>query len=116
MHEAQFPSKVARISAALADLLHDHPCQAGVMQALATAASQADVKAMETLYASGEIWGGSGSVFDVNLPNPEAKKAHCSLLAELVQSFEDAGIRFSPAKARASICANWLNSGVLDKG
>ncbi|MEW6597305.1 MAG: hypothetical protein AB1429_07400 [Pseudomonadota bacterium] len=116
MYEAQFPSKMARIAAALADLLHDHPWQAGVMQALARAASQSDVKALETLYASGDIWGGSGSVFDVNLQNPEAKKAHCSLLVELVQSFEDAGIRFAPAKARASICAEWLSSGVFDKG
>jgi len=112
---SQFQLGVARIATALANLLSDHPWQANVMRALAEAAESSDAEELYRLYASGDIWGGAGSVFDVSLPTPDANKAHCSLMAELVQSFEEAGIRFAPAEARASVCRQWLITGVFDK-
>ena len=69
-HVPKVATKIEQVARSLAELLGDRPWQASVMMKLADAASAEDWGELETLYASGDIWGGSGSVSDVSFPDP----------------------------------------------
>ena len=109
----QFPIEVEHLTSEIAALLSEYPAQADVITRLGeTARSHPDD--LKTAYRDGAIWGGSGSVIDVQLRDRAADAAKCRLIVQLVERFEHEGYLYEPASQRAAIYRGWLKSGVLE--
>jgi hypothetical protein len=86
----------------------DYPAQADVMRQLRLAVERGDFADAQRRFASGDIWGGAGSVWDVSFMSPEGDRRSWRLLLRLVRTFAVAGITYPPANERASACKKWL--------
>jgi hypothetical protein len=107
-----FVLEVEHLTNEIAALLSAHPAQAEVMRSLGEAARQRP-ETLGTLCRAGGIWGGSGSVTDVELGDKRADKQKRQLEVRLVECFERAGYVFERASQTAAIYRGWLKRGVL---
>jgi len=108
----QFSVEIEDLTSEIAALLREDPAQADVIIRLGeTARSHPDD--LEAAYRDGAIWGGSGSVIDVQLRDRAADAAKCRLIVLLVERFEQAGYFYEPASQMAAIYRGWLKSGIL---
>jgi hypothetical protein len=90
-----------------------HPGQANYVSALATVADW-DSTAVGPGLASGAMWGGSGSVWEVGEFNSrEDRRRFLQLLLQLVDEMRQAGITAPGAESSAAIISNWLKTGII---
>ena len=90
-----------------------HPGQAAYVAALATAAEWDDTAVGPGL-ASGAMWGGAGSVFDVSEFNSPDERRHCAeLLVKLAEEMRQRGIASIGAESASKVLLSWLRSGIL---
>jgi hypothetical protein len=109
----QFLIEVEHLTSEIAALLNENSAQADVITRLGeTARLHSDD--LKTAYRDGAIWGGSGSVIDVQLRDRAADAAKCRLSVQLVERFEHEGYLYEPASQMAAIYRGWLKSGVLE--
>ena len=103
---------ITSIVSQLEKVLADHPYQLSFLRALRAAVANDEMAAATNLYSSLELWGGSGSVADVYLPSREADQRLKSLLIELNDEFEDAGVVFPRATGWAAIFRDWRDAAL----
>ena len=103
---------IAGIVSELEQVLSDHPHQVSFLQEFRAALAKDDIATTTRLYSSLEMWGGSGSVADVYLPSREADQRLKSLLIELNDQFEDAGLAFPRATGWAEVFRDWRDAGL----
>ena len=108
----QFIVDVQHLTAGIAALLAEHPAQADVINRLGEIARTRPDE-IASAYCDGAIWGGSGSVCDVQLADRPANATLCRQLVSLVHRFEREGYACESASQTAAIYRGWLKSGVL---
>ena len=111
MTTPEFKAEVLRLVRELSILLAEHPFQAGVVTALGEAVDT-DTSNIATLYGGGELWGGSGSVCDVELRDAEARRRKWQLIIELVDCFERYGHTNPGASFSRRLYKDWLARGL----
>jgi hypothetical protein len=94
-------------------LLPQHPAQAEFVGSLGQSVAERDIPTATRMFSSFEMWGGSGSVAEINLPTPAANEKLNELLVQLVKHFGDAGIAYSRATVWASIFKEWQEKGIF---
>ena len=109
----QFRIEVEHLTSEIAALLSEYPAQADVTTRLGETA-RLHPNDLKAAYRDGAIWGGSGSVIDVQLRDRAADAAKCRLIVQLVERFEHEGYLYEPASQMAAIYRGWLKSGVLE--
>ena len=93
-------------------MLADHPAQMSVINRLGEIARSRPGE-IASAYCDGAIWGGSGSVCDVQLADGPANAVLCRQLVALAERFEREGYVCERASQMAAIYRGWLKSGVL---
>ncbi len=109
------PESLIELLKEIAQLLerNGHPGQAEYVSALATVASW-DPRAAEPGLASGAMWGGAGSVWEVGgWSSTGDRRRFTHLLVSLVDELRHAGISAPGAESRATIMSRWLESGIV---
>ena len=109
------PESVVPLLKEIAQLLerNGHPGQAEYVSALATVAHW-DSTAVEPGLASGAMWGGSGSVWEVGeWSSREDRRRFMQLLLRLAEEMRRAGITSPGAESCAAIMSSWLTSGII---
>lgn len=106
-------AEVEQVTTEIVAMLAGCPAQAEVIRNLGDAA-RLRPEALGTLYRDGAIWGGSGSVADVELRDRSANKHKRELEVRLRECFERAGYVFERASQTAAIFRGWLKRGLLD--
>lgn len=93
----------------LAEMLRaDYSWQADVMQQLSLAIEKGDFVEAKRRFSSGDLWGGAGSVCDVQWPSQETNKRKHRLFIRLVRAFAIAGITYPAATYMASVYKGWI--------
>ena len=106
---------VNRIIAELVGMLRpDHGWQADVLSGLKEAVNRRDIQSAEEQFASGNMWGGAGSVRDASFVDSASNARKCKLEIELVDAFASAGITNKAATEMAAIYRGWLAEGVFN--
>jgi hypothetical protein len=108
MLDHEFQRQVDYVTSRLADQLDpDFPSQAEFMRRLGRAV-QAEASDILDLYSGLTLWGGPGSVFDIDYGDAEKDREKMKLLIELVKLFESNGFHYQKARATAGIMRMWL--------
>ena len=108
MSDPDFKRQADTITSRLADQLdRDFPSQAEFMRKLGRAV-QAESNDILELYSGLTIWGGPGSVFDIEYEDAEKDREKMKLLIDLVKLFESNGFHYQRARATAGIMRMWL--------
>lgn len=90
-----------------------HSGQAGYVSALAVVAEW-DSTAVAPGLASGAMWGGAGSVFDVGkFDSRDDRRRFMQMLVQLVNEMRQAGISAPGADQAAAIMSGWLETEVI---
>jgi len=101
------------LSELVAMLRPDYGWQADVLVRLRDAIDSDDLEAAADQFASGDLWGGSGSVHDVTLADSASNARKCGLIIELVDRFALVGITNGAASEMAAIYRRWMAEGVF---
>jgi hypothetical protein len=109
-----FFRSVNRVTSEMEEILRrDHPWQAQVIEELREAVRAGNLPEAERRFACGDLWGGAGSVCDVDYGDPEMNARACKLLIDLVECFAHEGITYPRATEMAAIYKKWLGDGVF---
>jgi hypothetical protein len=87
---------------------------AEILRRLQTAVLTGDVADVRAEFCSLDMWGGSGSVADLSLRDPRARRRSCHLLSRLNAEFRDAGFECARANQWTDVFDQWLERGVFD--
>ena len=108
MLDHEFQRQVDYVTSRLADQLDpDFPSQAEFMRRLGRAV-QAETSDILDLYSGLTLWGGPGSVCDIDYGDAEKDREKMKLLIELVKLFESNGFHYQKARATSGIMRMWL--------
>lgn len=113
--QVTFREDVSRIISELVAMLRpDYGWHADVLIRLREAVNRRDLQGAEDQFASGDIWGGSGSVRDVSFVDSASNARKCELEIELVDAFASAGIANEAATEMAAIYRRWIAEGIFN--
>jgi len=112
---AALKNSVPPITAELIGLIAaQSPFHADIVRRLESTVLTGDVAEVRAKFCSPEMWGGSGSVADLSLDEPNAQRRSCELLSRLNGEFRAAGFECARADRWTDTFDQWLDQGVFD--